>query len=158
MIDDVTVARALHVIAVLHWIGGLAMVTLVVLPLARTRRAAEEGIALFEGIERRFAAQVRLTIPLAGATGFWMTYRLELWEHFIDPHFWWMTAMLVLWLAFMTMLFVVEPLLQTRFSESMRTRFPETSRRLLIAHAFLLGAALLTVFGAVAGAHGLQLF
>ncbi len=35
--DDVTVARALHVLAVVHWIGGLAFVTCVVLPLARAR-------------------------------------------------------------------------------------------------------------------------
>ena len=30
--DDVTVARALHVLAVVHWIGGVAIVTLVILP------------------------------------------------------------------------------------------------------------------------------
>jgi putative copper export protein len=34
-IDDVEIARALHVIFVAHWIGGVAFVTLVALPLAR---------------------------------------------------------------------------------------------------------------------------
>jgi hypothetical protein len=35
VIDDVELARALHVLCVAHWIGGVAFVTLIVLPLAR---------------------------------------------------------------------------------------------------------------------------
>ena len=85
MIDDVEVARALHVVFVAHWIGGVAFVTLVALPLARACGDAEKGWALFEPIERRFAAQVRFSIPLAGATGFWMAWRLQLWGLFAEP-------------------------------------------------------------------------
>jgi len=33
--DDLAVARALHVLAVVIWIGGVAMVTMVVLPSVR---------------------------------------------------------------------------------------------------------------------------
>ncbi|MGA2794766.1 MAG: hypothetical protein ABSE69_14800, partial [Roseiarcus sp.] len=90
MIDDIALARALHVLAVVHWIGGLAFVTLIVLPLAGSRADAAEGLGLFEAVERRFAAQVRVSIPLAGAAGLWMTYRMDLWERFADPRFWWM--------------------------------------------------------------------
>ena len=36
MIDDIELARALHVLFVFHWIGGVAFVTLVALPLARS--------------------------------------------------------------------------------------------------------------------------
>jgi len=35
MINDFAVARALHVLALVHWIGGVAMVTTIVLPRAR---------------------------------------------------------------------------------------------------------------------------
>ena len=63
MPDDVVIARALHVLSVAHWIGGVAFVTLIVLPLARAQGAPE----LFEAVERRFARQVRLSVPLAGA-------------------------------------------------------------------------------------------
>ena len=63
MIDDVEVARAWHVVFVAHWIGGVAFVTLVALPLARACGDAEKGWALFEPIERRFAAQVRFRFP-----------------------------------------------------------------------------------------------
>jgi hypothetical protein len=33
--DDIAVARAIHVFAVVVWIGGVAMVTTVILPLVR---------------------------------------------------------------------------------------------------------------------------
>ena len=48
MIDDIEVARALHVLFVAHWIGGVAFVTLVALPLARSKSEAQAGWALFE--------------------------------------------------------------------------------------------------------------
>jgi uncharacterized membrane protein len=35
MMDDFALARALHVLALVHWIGGVAMVTTIVLPRAR---------------------------------------------------------------------------------------------------------------------------
>lgn len=37
MFDDIALVRALHVLALIHWIGGVAFVTLIVLPLARPR-------------------------------------------------------------------------------------------------------------------------
>src|SRR5690242_19561830 len=107
--DDVVLARALHVLAVTHWVGGLTYVTLVILPLARSNRTAGEGLALFEMVERRFSMQARISIPLVGATGLWIIYRLALWDRFADLNFWWMGAMLGLWLIFMLLLSVIEP-------------------------------------------------
>ena len=95
MIDDVEFARALHVLCIAHWIGGVAFVTLIALPFARAQKDAAAGWALFEGIENRFAGQVRWSIPFAGASGFWMTWRLGLWAAFADPAFWWMDAMVL---------------------------------------------------------------
>ena len=59
--DDVTIALAIHVLAVVLWIGGVAMVTTVLLPAVRRFKSAEERIAFFETIERRFAWQARGT-------------------------------------------------------------------------------------------------
>ena len=156
--DDLALARALHVLSVIHWIGGLAFVTLIVLPLARSRPTAEEALALFAGMERRFSAQVRVSVPLAGATGLWMTYRWNLWDRFHDPHFWWMTAMFGLWLVFMLMLFVIEPLGHGSFEKKARQDPAATFRRMSRLHVVLLLFAALTAFGAVAGAHGLLFF
>jgi uncharacterized membrane protein len=156
--DDIALARALHVLGVIHWIGGLAFVTLIVLPLARSRSTAEEALAVFESMERRFSAQVRVSIPLVGATGLWMTYRWDLWDRFADPHFWWMTAMFGLWLVFMLMLFVIEPLGHARFEKTARQDPTATFRRMSRLHQLLLLLTAITAFGAVAGAHGFLFF
>jgi uncharacterized membrane protein len=154
--DDLAVARALHVAAVVHWIGGVAFVTLVVLPLALARGGAQ-GVALIRAIERRFAAQVRWSIPLAGLSGLWMTYRMSLWDRFSDAHFWWMSAMAGLWLVFATNLFVLEPLMRARIEREAERNPEAVLRRLSRVHAALLAAAALTVLGAVMGSHGFNI-
>ncbi len=154
MIDDVELARGLHVLFVAHWIGGVAFVTLVALPLARATPDARKGWELFESIERRFSAQVRWTIPLAGAAGLWMTWRLGLWPTFADPYFWWMDAMVFVWAIFMIAVFVIEPLGRRRL-EAEAERDPKgLMRRLQRVHLVLLTAAALTLVGAVAGSWG----
>ena len=154
MIDDIECARALHVLFVVHWIGGVGFVTLVALPLSRAKEDAARGWSLFEAIERRFAAQVRVSIPLAGLTGLWMVWRLDLWAGFADPSLWWLTAMAALWALFMAMVFVVEPLAHPRLA-AMAARDPAAVlRRVFRAHLVLLAAAVVTIVGAVAGSHG----
>jgi uncharacterized membrane protein len=151
MIDDIELARALHVLFVIHWIGGVSFVTLIALPLARAASNARQGWELFESIESRFAAQARWTIPLAGATGLWMTWRLELWPRFTYRAFWWMDAMVLVWALFMIAVFVVEPFAHLRLVAA-AARDPEgLMHRLFRVHLVLLAAAGLTVMGAVAG-------
>lgn len=156
--DDVTLARTLHIIGLVHWIGGLAFVTLVVLPLARSRAAGADGLALFEAIERRFATQVRVSVPLVGATGLWMAYRLNLWDRFAEPSLWWMPAMAGIWLIFMLLLFVIEPIVHRLQDRVTSTDASQTVGRLLTAHRALLALAATTLFGAAAGAHGMAFF
>lgn len=155
---DIAIARALHVLGVIHWIGGVAFITLVVLPLAASRPKSEEGLALFKSVERIFSKQVKISIPIVGLTGFWMSYRLDLWNRFVDPHFWWMDAMLGVWLVFTLIVFVLEPLLHERFEQKAK-KSPETAFRALSwMHVILLTLAGITAFGAVSGAYGLMLF
>ena len=156
--DDVTLARALHVLGIIHWIGGVAFVTLIVLPLARTRPTPQEGLMLFKTVERRFSAQVKISILLVGATGLWMTYRLDAWSRFVDPRFWWMMAMVGLWLIFALMVFVAEPLLHETFERKASSNPAAALRGMSLVHTVLLVLAALTAFGAVAGAHGFTFF
>jgi len=53
--DDVTIARALHVVSVVLWIGGVAFVTTVLLPAIRRLKSLQERMRLFDRIEQRFA-------------------------------------------------------------------------------------------------------
>lgn len=152
--DDFTLARVIHVVAVLFWIGGVAFVTLVVMPSTRASHTAENRLAAFHGVEGRFAPQARLWVLLAGASGLWMTWRADLWSRFADLHFWWMHAMVALWAIFAVMLFVVEPLfLHRRMAAS-----PDPSRdyrRMERMHRILLALSVVTTIGAVGGSHGL---
>jgi uncharacterized membrane protein len=153
--DDLTLSRALHVVAVVHWIGGVAFVTLVLLPAVRRLAAARERVALFEEVERRFAAQARISTLVAGLTGFWMTERLDAWARFADLRFWWMHAMLALWAIFTLMLFVLEPLVLHRWFLARAQRDPEATFALIQRlHIVLLSASAVTVAAAVLGAHG----
>lgn len=153
-LDDIELARALHVLFITHWIGGVAFITLVALPLARARKDPGEGWALFEAIERRFSTQVRWSIPLAGATGLWMAWRLDLWAQFADPTFWWLDAMVLVWALFMLIVFIVEPIAHPRLTAEAGHDPAGVLRRIARAHLVLLAAAVVTILGAVAGVHG----
>ena len=108
--DDLALARAIHVVAILFWIGGVAFVTLIVLPWVRRRFPPTERLSGFHEMEGRFAPQARVWVALAGLTGLWIVHRADLWSRFAEPRSWWMGAMLLVWLIFSAILYVAEPL------------------------------------------------
>ena len=152
--DDFILARAVHVIAVLLWIGGVAFVTLALMPVIRADQPPATRITAFHAIERRFSTQAKLWVLLAGASGFWMVWRYDMWSRFAEPRLWWMHAMVGIWLVFMLMLFMLEPLVLHR---AMAAPDPEarTFAKMERVHRILLMLALVTLFGAVAGSHGM---
>lgn len=153
--DDLTIARALHVIAVVHWIGGVAMVTAVILPAVARMEAKERRLALFEAIEGRFSAQAKVSVTVAGLSGFYMTHRLAAWDRFLDPGFWWMHAMVLVWALFTVVLFVAEPLVLDAWFRRRAARDPEGTFAIVPrAHWLLLSVSAVTVGAAVLGAHG----
>ena len=109
---DVAIARALHVLAVVIWLGGVAMVA-----------------------------------------------RLDLWDRFAMPEFWWMHAMVCLWALFSLILFVAEPLIAHHWLErEAATRSDAAFARLHRLHWVLLVLGALTILAAVAGSNGLVLY
>ena len=157
--DDVTIARALHVLFVVLWIGGVAFVTTVLLPTIRRLKVPHERMELFDQIETRFAAQARISTAIVGLTGFYMLYRFDLWDRFRYAAYWWLDAMVAVWLIFTAMLFVIEPLTMHRRVLAQFERRPEaTYRRIEWLHRILLLVSLVTLLGAVMGSHGLLLF
>jgi uncharacterized membrane protein len=153
--DDVTIARSLHVLAVIHWLGGLAFVTAVILPSVSVIAEPARRLELFESIERRFSAQVKVSVPVAGLSGAYMAGRLDSWHRFVEPEGWWLAAMAVLWLLFMAILFVVEPLLAQRFHARALVDPDGTLSLVQRAHWILLAAGAAVTAAAVLGAHGL---
>ncbi len=150
---DLALARALHVLAVVLWIGGVAMTTLVLIPnIMRAAGTVEQ----FEAFERRFALQSRITVLLAGVSGFYMVWRLDLWARFTELRFWWMHAMTIVWLAFSVVLYVLEPLVLHRWFRARSAVDAHGTMQLVqTLHRILLAASLVTIAGAVAGSHGM---
>ncbi len=154
--DWIILARALHLIAIVHWIGGLAMVTLVILP-GIMRMPQERKLETFVVIEGRFAKQAKVSVTVAGLTGFYMVHGLAAWERFLDPGYWWMHAMVLIWAIFTFMLFVAEPLFLHAKVAHMAERDPASTLVLMLrAHWILLALATVTVGGAALGAHGMM--
>ena len=154
--DDVTLARALHVLVVVLWIGGVAFVTTALLPAVRDLHTPADRVVFFETVERRFGKQARVTTMLAGLSGFYMVVRLDLWDRFLSVEYWWMHAMVVVWLLFTLMLFVAEPLFLNRWLLARAKARPEATFRLIERlHWILLALSLITLIGAVLGSHGM---
>jgi hypothetical protein len=84
-----------------------------------------------------------------------MLYRFDLWDLFLYPAYWWMHAMVAVWLLFTLVLFVAEPLILPDWLLARSQVKPEATFRLIEwLHRHLLFASLITVLGAVAGSHG----
>ncbi|VAX19137.1 hypothetical protein MNBD_NITROSPINAE04-338 [hydrothermal vent metagenome] len=157
--DDITLARSIHVIGVVFWIGGVAMVTTVLLPAVRGFKSPEERLKFFEAVEGRFAWQARFTTQLTGLSGFYMLYSMDAWSYYGSWEYWWVSAMTALWALFTLMLFVIEPLFLRKWFASRAKTDPEGTFTIIqFMHIFLLIISLIVIFGAVTGAHGAFIF
>ena len=154
-IDDFALARAVHVLALVHWIGGVTMVTTIVLPRARTLPDASAALTDFETFEGRFAVQARFSILLAGLSGLYMLDKLQAWAWLLDSAFWWLTLMIAVWAVFALMVFVLEPLVVHRLFRDYALRDKEHAFALAIRlHAVALAASAFAIAAGVLGAHG----
>ena len=154
---DLTVARIIHVVSVVAWIGGVGFVTTVVFPSVRRANAPQDRLAAFLSVEAPFSWQARVWVAMAGISGLYMTWRLDAWSRFTRVAGWWMDAMAGLWLVFAVMLFVLEPLVLHRRLERL-VGTPDAAAafaRMERLHLILLAASAVTVLGAVGGSHGL---
>lgn len=157
--EGFTLARVIHVLAVILWIGGVAMVTTVIIPAVKNLKSKEEQIKTFEQIESRFAFQAKITTLLTGITGFYMLYELDAWDRYFDYRFWWIHAMTLVWVIFTLVLYVLEPLVLHKLFKKYAEKNPEKTFTIMHrAHWVLLLLSLITTAGAVAGSHGWFLF
>ncbi|MFI4976032.1 MAG: hypothetical protein ACHP84_15940 [Caulobacterales bacterium] len=150
-------AIAVHVVAIVAWIGGVSFVTTVLMPAIRRAHDPSERLGVFLRYENAFAWQARISVAATGLSGLYLVWRLGAWERFTHAEFWWMHAMVLLWLIFAVMLFALEPLvLHRRLAASARTEDAGPAfARMERMHRVLLGLSLVTVFAAAGGAHGL---
>lgn len=158
-LDKYTIARVIHVLAVVLWIGGVAMVTTVIIPAIKRMRSKEDKIITFEKIEGLFAIQAKVTTLITGLSGFYMLYILDGWNRYLVLKYWWIHAMTIIWLIFTIVLFILEPFVLHKLFKKYADKNPEKTFRIMHkAHWVLLLLSLITIAGSVAGSHGLFLF
>jgi len=146
------IARALHVVAVVLWIGGVAFVATVLIPAIRKIPSDENKLSLFEALEGKFSFQAKLTTIVTGLSGFYMLYVMNGWASMQ----WWIHLMLFIWTLFMLVLFVLEPLfLHKWFHQQAQKNSKRAFHYLQLMHSILLSISLVAVFAGVAGVHGL---
>ena len=135
------IARAVHVLGVVLWIGGVAMVTTVLLPAIARHIPLAGQYAMFEAIEQRFAWQARWTTQLVGASGLLMLWLTDGWARLATTG--WLHAMLFTYALFTLMLFVLEPFVLHRLlaaqaaAQSSGHPAPPAAHALAIAHSQL---------------------
>jgi len=149
------VARSVHVLAVVIWIGGVAFITTVLLPALAKIADSEQRIALFEQLENKFSVQAKVMTLATGISGYYMLDFLNAWQRYQDLQFWWLHLMTLIWFIFTVVLFVLEPLfLHHWFLQQAKKDAEKTFAKIQRMHQVLLTLSLVAVFGAVAGSHG----
>lgn len=146
-----SLARAVHVLGVIWWVGGVAMVTASILPGLKSAGLSDaERLRIFRTIRSRFVWQARVAVLLVGASGgYLLAYLGGIARLRIGPAGWWIDLMLVTWAVFALLLFVLEPLGLMR-----RTGIARKPRAFFLMHVFLLALALVTAASGVIWAHG----
>lgn len=153
--EYITLARVIHVLSVVLWIGGVAMVTTVIIPAIKRMNSKEKKIDVFENIESRFALQAKITTLLTAITGFYMLYKLDAWDRYFEFKYWWIHAMTIIWVLFTLVLYVLEPLILHKLFKKYAEDNPDKTFNFIHKfHWVLLLLSLITTAGAVAGSHG----
>jgi uncharacterized membrane protein len=150
--DDLTLARIIHVLSVVIWIGGVYFVTLIVLPVLKH---ADDKVSRFEAVEIQFTKHAKIVVTLAGLSGFYMLYQLDGWEWYGNSDFWWVHAMTLLWLIFTFVLFVAEPLFLHAWFLRKAEATPERALALATRfHQIMTLLSLIVIAAAIYGVHG----
>jgi len=151
--NELTISRAIHILSIVIWIGGVSFVTAIILPAIKSQFGFAQQESIFQLVENRFAKLAKWMVIIAGASGFYMVYLLDAWDRFMGVQFFWMHAMVLIWGIFMLALFVIEPILAKNHVK--HSQDPKQTLKLTLRlHFVLLTLSLLTVFVAVLGAHG----
>ena len=153
--DLFVLARTIHVVAIVFWIGGVAFITTVLLPTINKVVDKEQRVLLFEQLEHKFAWHAKLATFATGVSGYYMLDFLNAWQRYQEMQYWWLHLMSFVWLIFSLVLFVLEPLFLHRwFIEQAKQDSNKSFKLLQKMHYILLSISILAVVGAVGGSHG----
>ena len=153
--DHFVIARAIHILGIVLWIGGVAFVTTVLIPSIRRNSDHQDRLALFESLEGKFAFQARITTLITGLSGVYMLEVMNAWSRYLSLQFWWLHLMTFIWGIFTVVLFVLEPLVLHKWFHRQAVENSDKAFSVLqTMHIILLCLSLVAIAGAMAGSHG----
>ncbi len=153
--DFFVMARVLHIIGVVLWIGGIAFLALVLVPTLRTLPEPEKSFKVFAAVEGRFKGQAKIVTLITGLSGFFMLFWLDAWDRYLDLSFWWVHLMTLIWVFFTLLLFVIEPVLIKRNVHEKAMSNPAATFKFVNRMLMVLTTlSLIAILGAITGVHG----
>jgi len=154
--DELTLARIIHVLGVTLWVGGIGFLVVILMPRLRSNPNPSQQFQFFLSVARPFAAWMRYVSLAVALSGFAMLYFLSAWDRYQDfSTYWWIHLMTATWIIYSALL--VRQFINTRRKctpqlddEAAQFRLRKVSR--LQRNLFIL--TLITAASALYGVHG----
>jgi uncharacterized membrane protein len=148
----------IHVLTVVLWIGGLAFVTIIVLPVIIKTPDPLQKVLTFHRIEKKFAALARVYVVVTGLTGFAMLFSAGWAGLLFTRDGIALTFMLMVWVFWMAMLFGIEPIVIKKMLERLsksgdKMEIETVFSRMNRMHVVLLIVSLVATVAGVLTAH-----
>lgn len=114
-----SIMHIIHVLTVILWIGGLAFITILILPMVVRMPDALQKVLLFQRIEHRFAPLARVYTAIVGISGFIMFFLMNLHDTIFDRPSIPLLFMMAVWVFWVIMLFGLEPIIIKKMLDNM---------------------------------------
>lgn len=117
-----SIMHIVHLLTVILWIGGLAFVTTMALPIAIRNPDPLQKVLGFQRIEHRFAPTAKWYNLVTGASGLVMMLQMGWHRLLFTAQGIPLTFMVVVWVFWFVMLFGLEPLIIKKMLARMATK------------------------------------
>ncbi len=150
----------IHVLTVILWIGGLAFITFLILPMIVKMPNPLEKVLLFQRIEHRFAPAARIYSAVVGISGFAMFFMMDLQHVIFTGESLSLLFMIIVWIFWTVMLFGLEPLIIKRLLDRLASQkgdgleIEDVFKRMNVLHLALLFISLAAAASGAIFAHG----
>jgi uncharacterized membrane protein len=150
----ISLLAAIHVVAVVIWIGGVAFVTVIVFPMLMRMEDTLEMVLMFHRLENRFAKHAKTYLWITGITGFALLYLEGRYHTLFSTANVGMLAMLVAWLLYLFVLTFEKKIFGKIFGKPESIDAKKVFKGLTAFHWVILGISLFAVAAGVWQGHG----
>jgi uncharacterized membrane protein len=150
----ISLLAAIHVVAVVIWIGGVAFVTVIVFPMLLRMEDTLEMVLMFHRLENRFAKHARAYVWITGITGFALLYLQGRFPGLVSTANVGILAMLVAWFFYVFVLTFEKKIFGKIFGKPESIDAKKVFKALTVFHWVILGISLFAVGAGVWQGHG----